>query len=67
MQCLESPYKLELCGLDPLELHRPDRMQDNNETNLINILKVIKCPFRVSLIKCDNTLIVSLLIEQSNG
>jgi starch synthase len=30
---------LELCGLDPHKLHRPDRLQDNSETNLVNVLK----------------------------
>ncbi|KAJ3691462.1 hypothetical protein LUZ61_020626 [Rhynchospora tenuis] len=38
-QCLEQPNKLELCGLDPHKLHRPDQLQDNDDTNLINILK----------------------------
>ncbi|KAJ4776332.1 Glycogen synthase [Rhynchospora pubera] len=38
-QCLEQPNKLELCGLDPHKLHRPDRLQNNDDTNLINILK----------------------------
>lgn len=40
MQCLEVPNMLELCGLDPHKLHRPDRLQDNSETNLVNVLKV---------------------------
>ncbi|KAJ7953465.1 Starch synthase, chloroplastic/amyloplastic [Quillaja saponaria] len=38
-QCLEQPDKLALCGLDPARLHRPDRLQDNNKTHLVNILK----------------------------
>ncbi|EAZ25012.1 hypothetical protein OsJ_08794 [Oryza sativa Japonica Group] len=38
-QCLEVPNMLELCGLDPHKLHRPDRLQDNSETNLVNVLK----------------------------
>ncbi|KAL5819915.1 hypothetical protein ACOSQ4_023757 [Xanthoceras sorbifolium] len=38
-QCLEHPDKLALCGLDPARLHRPDRLQDNNKTHLVNILK----------------------------
>ncbi|XP_038971224.1 glycogen synthase-like isoform X1 [Phoenix dactylifera] len=38
-QCLEQPDKLGLCGLDPHRLHRPDRLQDNNKTHLVNILK----------------------------
>ncbi|XP_048426539.1 probable starch synthase 4, chloroplastic/amyloplastic isoform X2 [Pyrus x bretschneideri] len=38
-QCLEHPEKLELCGLDPARLHRPDRLQDNTKAHLVNILK----------------------------
>ncbi|XP_024027043.1 probable starch synthase 4, chloroplastic/amyloplastic [Morus notabilis] len=38
-QCLEQLDKLELCGLDPRSLHRPDRLQDNNKNHLVNILK----------------------------
>uniref|UniRef100_A0A5B7BHB6 starch synthase n=1 Tax=Davidia involucrata TaxID=16924 RepID=A0A5B7BHB6_DAVIN len=38
-QCLEQPDKLALCGLDPFRLHRPDRLQDNSKTSLVNILK----------------------------
>ncbi|KAM1405766.1 hypothetical protein ACFXTH_000532 [Malus domestica] len=38
-QCLEHPEKLELCGLDPAGLHRPDRLQDNTKAHLVNILK----------------------------
>uniref|UniRef100_A0A0E0K6L1 starch synthase n=1 Tax=Oryza punctata TaxID=4537 RepID=A0A0E0K6L1_ORYPU len=38
-QCLEDPNMLELCGLDPHKLHRPDRLQDNSKTNLVNVLK----------------------------
>ena len=38
-QCLEQPDKLSLCGLDPPRLHRPDRLQDNTRTHLVNILK----------------------------
>ncbi|KAK3011179.1 hypothetical protein RJ639_011458 [Escallonia herrerae] len=38
-QCLEQPDKLALCGLDPSSLHRPDRLQDNNKAQLVNILK----------------------------
>jgi hypothetical protein len=40
MQCLQLPNKLELCGLDPHKLHRSDRLQDDNKTKLINVLKV---------------------------
>ncbi|KAL9328511.1 hypothetical protein ACSQ67_003514 [Phaseolus vulgaris] len=36
---IEQPDKLALCGLDPLKLHRPDRLQDNTNTQLVNILK----------------------------
>ncbi|GMN34133.1 hypothetical protein TIFTF001_004518 [Ficus carica] len=39
LKCLEQPEKLELCGLDPARLHRPDRLQDNNKNHLVNILK----------------------------
>lgn len=38
-QCLEHPDKLALCGLDPPRLHRPDRLQDNIQTHLCNVLK----------------------------
>ncbi|KNA05722.1 hypothetical protein SOVF_186690 isoform C [Spinacia oleracea] len=38
-QCLEQPEKLELCGLDPSRLNRPDRLQDNTKAHLVNILK----------------------------
>ncbi|XP_022631321.1 probable starch synthase 4, chloroplastic/amyloplastic isoform X3 [Vigna radiata var. radiata] len=38
-QGIEQPDKLALCGLDPLRLHRPDRLQDNTNTQLVNILK----------------------------
>uniref|UniRef100_A0A2P2L1F3 starch synthase n=1 Tax=Rhizophora mucronata TaxID=61149 RepID=A0A2P2L1F3_RHIMU len=38
-QCLERPEKVALCGLDPARLHRPDRLQDNANTHLINVLK----------------------------
>lgn len=38
-QGIEKPDKLALCGLDPLRLHRPDRLQDNTNTQLVNILK----------------------------
>ncbi|XP_059435939.1 probable starch synthase 4, chloroplastic/amyloplastic isoform X1 [Corylus avellana] len=38
-QYLEQPDKLSLCGLDPPKLHRPDRLQDNTKTHLVNILK----------------------------
>eukprot|EP00268_Persea_americana_P010070 TRINITY_DN1404_c1_g1_i1.p1 TRINITY_DN1404_c1_g1~~TRINITY_DN1404_c1_g1_i1.p1 ORF type:complete len:694 (-),score=123.12 TRINITY_DN1404_c1_g1_i1:359-2440(-) len=38
-QCLEHPDKLALCGLDPPRLHRPDRLQDNIKTHLVNVLK----------------------------
>ncbi|XP_004288304.1 PREDICTED: probable starch synthase 4, chloroplastic/amyloplastic [Fragaria vesca subsp. vesca] len=38
-QCLEHPDKLALCGLDPSSLHRPDRLQDNTKSHLVNILK----------------------------
>lgn len=36
---LVKPDKLSLCGLDPHRLHRPDRLQDNTRTHLVNILK----------------------------
>ncbi|KAH9712533.1 glyco-transf 5 domain-containing protein [Citrus sinensis] len=39
LKCLEHPDKLALCGLDPARLHRPDRLQDNTKTHLVNILK----------------------------
>ncbi|KAL6225017.1 hypothetical protein ACLB2K_003871 [Fragaria x ananassa] len=39
-QCLEHPDKLALCGLDPSSLHRPDRLQDNTKSHLVNILKL---------------------------
>ncbi|KAK4416389.1 putative starch synthase 4, chloroplastic/amyloplastic [Sesamum alatum] len=38
-QCLEQPEKLALCGLDPSRLLRLDRLQDNNKSHLVNILK----------------------------
>lgn len=38
-QCVEEPRKLKLCGLDPERLHRPDRLQDNRDSRLINLLK----------------------------
>ncbi|XP_065875625.1 probable starch synthase 4, chloroplastic/amyloplastic isoform X2 [Euphorbia lathyris] len=38
-QCLETPDKLALCGLDPGRLHRPDRLQDDANTQFVNILK----------------------------
>ncbi|TKY70003.1 starch synthase 4 [Spatholobus suberectus] len=38
-QGIEKPDKLALCGLDPLRLHRPDRLQDNTNAELVNILK----------------------------
>ncbi|XP_031385466.1 probable starch synthase 4, chloroplastic/amyloplastic isoform X2 [Punica granatum] len=38
-QCLEQPDKLALCGLDPAQLHRPDRLQDNAKASLVNLLK----------------------------
>lgn len=38
-QSLVQPEKLALCGLDPASLHRPDRLQDNSNTHLANIIK----------------------------
>lgn len=38
-QSLEPPGKLGLCGLDTSALNRPDRLQDNNQVHLVNILK----------------------------
>lgn len=38
-QCFQEPAKLGLCGLDPNRLHRNDRLQDNSQPNLLNILK----------------------------
>ncbi|KAK2373989.1 UDP-Glycosyltransferase superfamily protein [Trifolium repens] len=38
-QGIEQPNKLALCGLDPSSLHRPDRLQDNTNTQFVNILK----------------------------
>ncbi|KAG6554096.1 hypothetical protein Mapa_004011 [Marchantia paleacea] len=38
-QCLQDPTKLSLCGLNPQDLHRPDRLQDNFEMGLVNLLK----------------------------
>ncbi|XP_049357817.1 probable starch synthase 4, chloroplastic/amyloplastic [Solanum verrucosum] len=39
-QCVEQPEKLALCGLDPYGLHCFDRLQDNNKSHLVNVLKV---------------------------
>lgn len=39
-QCVEQPEKLALCGLDPYGLHCSDRLQDNNKSHLVNVLKV---------------------------
>lgn len=36
------PEKLELCGLDPASVHRADRLQDNTNPQLVNLLKVKK-------------------------
>ncbi|XP_010444581.1 PREDICTED: probable starch synthase 4, chloroplastic/amyloplastic isoform X1 [Camelina sativa] len=36
---LVPPEKLELCGLDPAELRRLDRLQDNKNPHFVNILK----------------------------
>ncbi|XP_020113451.1 probable starch synthase 4, chloroplastic/amyloplastic isoform X4 [Ananas comosus] len=56
-QCLEQPSKLELCGLDPHRLNRPDRFQDNTKMNLVNVLKVgciySSCTFDVSTFDVD--------------
>ncbi|KAI5068129.1 hypothetical protein GOP47_0016474 [Adiantum capillus-veneris] len=38
-QCLQEPAKLGLCGLDPVRLHRADRLQDIVQPNFVNILK----------------------------
>ncbi|KAJ0242018.1 UDP-Glycosyltransferase superfamily protein [Hirschfeldia incana] len=38
-KCLVPPEKLELCGLDPDSLHRADRLQDNTNPQVVNILK----------------------------
>ncbi|MCO5597480.1 hypothetical protein L7F22_051558 [Adiantum nelumboides] len=38
-QCLQEPARLGLCGLDPMRLHRADRLQDNEQPNLVNIMK----------------------------
>ncbi|CAK8540379.1 unnamed protein product [Lathyrus sativus] len=38
-QGIEQPNKLALCGLDPSSLHRHDRLQDNTNTQFVNILK----------------------------
>ncbi|XP_020528018.1 glycogen synthase isoform X2 [Amborella trichopoda] len=38
-QCVERPEKLALCGLDPPQLHRSDRLQDNSGNHLVNLLK----------------------------
>ncbi|XP_006357749.1 starch synthase V precursor isoform X1 [Solanum tuberosum] len=38
-QCVEQPEKLALCGLDPYGLHCSDRLQDNNKSHLVNVLK----------------------------
>ncbi|CAF1706804.1 unnamed protein product [Brassica oleracea] len=37
--CLVPPERLELCGLDPASLHRADRLQDNTNPQMVNILK----------------------------
>ncbi|KAL0863181.1 hypothetical protein Bca101_042299 [Brassica carinata] len=39
LKCLVPPEKLELCGLDPASLHRDDRLQDNTNPHVVNILK----------------------------
>uniref|UniRef100_A0A7I4AQ84 starch synthase n=1 Tax=Physcomitrium patens TaxID=3218 RepID=A0A7I4AQ84_PHYPA len=38
-QCLRDPHKLAICGLDPEQLNRPDRLQDDLEPRFINMLK----------------------------
>ncbi|KAI5438029.1 hypothetical protein KIW84_023952 [Lathyrus oleraceus] len=38
-QGIEQPNKLALCGLDPSNLHQHDRLQDNTNTQFVNILK----------------------------
>ncbi|KAH7284391.1 hypothetical protein KP509_34G052700 [Ceratopteris richardii] len=38
-QCLQEPEKLGYCGLDPMRLHRHDRLQDAGQPNMVNILK----------------------------
>lgn len=38
-QGTDSPGALASCGLDPQQLHRPDRMQDNFIHNRVNLLK----------------------------
>ncbi|CAN8251505.1 unnamed protein product [Cochlearia groenlandica] len=38
-KCLVPPEKLELCGLDPARLNRIDRLQDDTNPLVINILK----------------------------
>ncbi|XP_048606571.1 probable starch synthase 4, chloroplastic/amyloplastic isoform X2 [Brassica napus] len=38
-KCLVPPERLELCGLDPASLHRADRLQDNTNPQMVNILK----------------------------
>uniref|UniRef100_A0A3Q7FB03 starch synthase n=1 Tax=Solanum lycopersicum TaxID=4081 RepID=A0A3Q7FB03_SOLLC len=40
-QCVEQPEKLALCGLDPYGLHCSDRLQDNNNSHLVNVLKFL--------------------------
>ncbi|KAL0677365.1 hypothetical protein Bca4012_005346 [Brassica carinata] len=39
LKCLVPPERLELCGLDPASLHRADRLQDNTNPQMVNILK----------------------------
>ncbi|CAH2043305.1 unnamed protein product, partial [Thlaspi arvense] len=39
LEMLVPPEKLELCGLDPASLHRLDRLQDNTNPQVVNILK----------------------------
>ncbi|CAH8364084.1 unnamed protein product [Eruca vesicaria subsp. sativa] len=38
-KCLVPPEKLEPCGLDPASLHRTDRLQDNTDQQVVNLLK----------------------------
>ncbi|KAJ7522165.1 hypothetical protein O6H91_19G085600 [Diphasiastrum complanatum] len=38
-QYLHEPHKLALCGLNPGQLHRIDRLQDNSEPRLVNLVK----------------------------
>eukprot|EP00897_Mesotaenium_endlicherianum_P001200 jgi/Mesen1/11080/ME000990S10437 len=39
VQAVHGAAKLGLCGLEPHQLDRPDRLQDNQDPSLVNLLK----------------------------